>query len=797
MKGPQTRTHPDSIATRPRSGLLLFTVFFTNLLSLACQVIWLRKLSYLFGSTATVFSTVLSIFLLGLALGALASGRVADRSPRPWRLLGLLQIGIGAYCLLSLPIFDLGRRLFLAVFPDDLAPLPTALGKLVVVLIAMIAPTLAIGAIFPLAVRIYGRDLGRLGRDLSLIYGLDTLGAAVGALLAGFLLVPGLGLAASTWLLGLAAAGLGLVVLAVKGERGGFERRRDRQARRQAETPPVAEALPVPARKGALGASLAAFFLSGLAALLLETGWNRFFSLLNGTHVYSTSTVLAGFLTGIGAGSLLMARWIDRIRDPFAAVAYLYGAIALCGMLVFRSENLFTRAYFALFHGTGGYYSFQLAVGLVIIVIVFLATLAMGANFPLVARIATRVAAERGASAGRVFFANTLGAVLGAFLAEFVLLPAWGFPGLMLTTLAIYVLAAAVFLALSPGPRRWAHASICAVLLGAAALLSPVAMPFQMPSLALYYHGLRDGSLAAYRKEERSLETIDQKQGFYGQVAVVRFGPYLLLKNNGKTDASTSLEDNRTQLLLGHLPMLYHPNPRKVLAIGLGGAFTLRAVVHHPEPERITVAEIDPLVVDAARLRFAPYNESALEDPRVRVVTNDGRNYIDGTSEKFDVITSEPPNIWVAGVSGLFTQEFYRSAAAHLTGNGVLCQWVPLYEMERQDFRTMLATIHSVFPNVAFWQVGTDVILLASPQPFRLDLGSTVKRLRNPALARDFSALGLTMSSVVRLLNSPEVRPDQVPGFLGSEKTALNVDDKPVLEFSTARNLYELVKNGK
>jgi spermidine synthase len=357
--------------------------------------------------------------------------------------------------------------------------------------------------------------------------------------------------------------------------------------------------------------------------------------------------------------------------------------------------------------------------------------------------------------------------------------------------------AAAVFLALSPGPRRWAHAAVCAVLLGAALLLSPVAMPFQMPSLALYYHGLRDGSLAAYRKELRSLETIDQKQGFYGQVAVVRFGPYLLLKNNGKTDASTSLEDNRTQLLLGHLPLLYHPNPRRVLAIGLGGAFTLRAVVHHPEPERITVAEIDPLVVDAARLRFAPYNEGALEDPRVRVVTNDGRNYIDGTSEKFDVITSEPPNIWVAGVSGLFTQEFYRSAAVHLTANGVLCQWVPLYEMERQDFRTMLATINSVFPNVAFWQVGTDVILLASPQPFRLELGPTVKRLRNPALARDFSALGLTMRSVVDLLTTPEVRPDQVPGFLGSEKTALNVDDKPVLEFSTARNLYELVKSGK
>jgi spermidine synthase len=783
----KTHAKPDPSAARPRSGLLLLTVFFTNLLSLACQVIWLRKLSYLFGSTATVFSTVVSIFLLGLGVGALASGRVADRSPRPWRLLGLLQVGIGAYCLLSLPIFDLGRRLFLTVFPGDLAPLPAALARLLVVLIAMIAPTLAIGAVFPLAVRLYGRDLGRLGHDLSLIYGLDTLGAAVGALLAGFLLVPGLGLATSTWLLGLTALGLGLLVLVAKGERG-VESRRGRQARRQDET--VSE----PEKKGGLGPILAAFFLSGLAALLLETGWNRFFSLLNGTHVYSTSTVLAGFLIGIGAGSLLMARWIDRIRDPFAAVAWLYGAIALCGMLVFRSEGLFTRAYFAIFQGTSGYYAFQLAIGLVIVLIVFLATLGMGASFPLVARIATRAAAERGSSAGRVFFVNMLGAVFGALLAELVLLPAWGFSGLMVTALAIYAVAAAVFLVLSPGPRRWVQAAVCAVLLGAAVLLSPVAIPFRTPYLALYSHGLRDGSLEAYRKEQRSLKLIERKQGLYGQVAVVRLGPYLLLKNNGKTEASTSLVDNRTQFLLGHLPMLFHPHPRRVLAIGLGGGVTLRALVHHPEPERITVAELDPLVVDAARVRFAPYNDGALEDPRVRVVINDGRDYVDGTSEKFDVITSQPSNIWVAGSSGLFTQEFYRSAAAHLTASGVLCQWVPLYEMERQDFRTLLHTIHTVFPNVAFWQVGTDVILLASPQPFQMELEPTVARLRNLGLARDFSSLGLTMKSVVEILNSPAVRPDQVPAFLGGEKADVNVDDKPVLEFSTARNLYELAK---
>jgi spermidine synthase len=794
MKKPPRQTVPPPAAAQPaRPGLLLSTVFFTNLLSLACQVIWLRKISYLFGSTAAVLSTVLSVFLLGLACGALVGGRAADRSERPWRLLGLIQIGLGAWCVLSLPIFEAGRAFYLAVFPGDLGPLPAALAKLAIVLLAMIAPTFAIGAVFPLAVRLYGRDLGRLGHDLSLIYGLDTLGAALGALLAGFILVPKAGLSASTWGLGLAAAGLGALILATKGESTGSGRK-ERKGRQT--TPVAAPAIEAPMAEGPparLGLLLVTFFLTGGAALLLETGWNRFFSLLNGTHVYSTSTVLAGFLIGIGIGSLLMTKWIDRIRDPFATVAYLYAAIALCGMLVFRSGDLFIRAYFKIFALSGGYYGFQLTVCLLICLMVILATLAMGANFPLVARIATRAGAERGTSAGRVFFVNTLGAVLGAFLAEFVLLPAWGFPGLMLTALAVYALAAGVFLMLSPNRKRLVHAGACAALLAGAVLLSPAVTPFQMPVHALYYHGLRAGSLEKYEEEVRALRLITERQGFYGQVAVVGLGPDLLLKHNGKTDASTSIRDNRTQILLGHLPLLFHPNPRKVLVIGLGGGFTLRALVHHPSLAQITAVEIDPLVVETARLHFAAFNDRALDDPRVRVVQNDGRNFVDGTEERYDVITSEPPNIWVAGVSGLFTQEFYRSAAAHLNPGGILCQWVPLYEMEREDFRIMLHTLTSVFPQATFWQVGGDLVILASKDPFKVEFEQVLAKLSLPKVRQDFEEIGLPMKATMDFLNQPVVRPDQVPAFLG-QVDVLNVDDKPVLEFSTARNLFELTK---
>jgi spermidine synthase len=789
----------------PGGRILLFgTVFFTNLLSLACQILWLRKISFLFGSTALVFSTVVSIFLLGLAGGALWGGRVADRTRRPWRLLGWLQIVLGVWVGVSLPLFEAGRDAYLAVAPASLPPLPSAMLKIVVAFLCMIAPTLVIGAVFPLAVRLAARETGHLGRDLSLIYGLDTLGAAVGALLAGFFLVPQCGLSASTWILGVGAVDLGLFVLLRKRIITPHEKKR-RKASRQA----AAATTPEPAGSSSRPRIvLPTFFLSGVAALLLETGWNRFFTLLNGTHVFSTAAVLAGFLAGIGLGSLLMARYIDRIQNPFAAAACLYAAVALCGVAVFRSATLFSHAYFRIFQWHEGYNPFQLTICLLILSIVLLATLALGAGFPLVMRLVTggitgdRAGAERGAATGRALFANAMGGVAGALLAELVLMPAWGFSGLMAVTLAIFALAAVVFLALSrgglgaPGWRRWLPAAAVTVLLAGAVGLSPAVLSFAPPVNALYYHGLHLGNWPAYEAANKTMRVVDESQGLYGQVAVVRQGPNLLLKNNGKTDANLTVADIRTRFLLGHLPLLFHPNPGRVLNIGLGGGATLRALVHHSELREIVVVEIDPQVVAMARKHFSALNDHALDDPRVRVVTNDGRNFMEGVSGAtgdFDVITSEPPNLWVSGASGLFTLELYRSAAKRLTANGIFCQWLPRFEMKRNDFRTMIHTIHTVFPYVAFWGVGTDVIVLASPQPINVELPQLKAKLLKPELARDFMTVDYKASDVLELMNSPAARPDQVDAFLAGVDS-LNLDDRPILEFNTARNLFDVAK---
>jgi spermidine synthase len=809
------------LAARRRT--VLFAVFFTNLLSLACQVLWVRKLTFLFGSTAGVFATVLASFLLGLSLGALLAGRIVDRTARPWRLLALLEIGLGVYCAASLPVFDLARRVYLGLFPQNLAPLAAASGKAVVVLVALLLPTMAIGAVFPLAVRLYRGTTGSPGGDLSLVYALDTLGAATGALLAGFLFVPALGLIESTLLLGVGAVGVGLFLL-----RGG-------EARGAAVTVPAAPEIPavpaVPAKamgkvvgkkrsgrgRGARPGEMPApaltpapvwqldprriplvlgiFFLTGLSALLLETGWNRFFYVLSGTNVYSLSVVLAGFLSGIGLGSLLLRRWIDRICDPLATVAWLYAAIGLGGVLVFRSAGLFERLYLWIFTTSESYYSFQIQVYVVVFALVLAATLAMGANFPLVARIATPAGGEsRGLGAGRAFFANTSGAVLGAFLGEFLLLPRWGFSGLLLVTLGLYTLAAIVFLALADPARRRRPAIAAAVLLAFAFALAPPLNPLALPFHAVYYHGLRAGSWLAFEDQVAAMEVVHREQGFYGEVAVVKLDDDLILKHNGKSDASTNADDNYAQLLLGELPLLLHPHPRTVLNIGLGGGATLRAIVHHPEVTRITQVELDPLVTAAARHWFAPFNDRALADPRVEVVTNDGRNYVESTDRKWDVIISEPPNIWVSGVSGLFTREFYRAVKTRLAPGGILCQWLPLHEMERDDLRLALATLGSVFRETAVWSNGVDAVVVAAdalPRPDPARLAAISLMSGSPGIARDLADLKLAPGGFPNLLAHPFLSTDQVPGFLGKATAApVNTDDLPLLEFRTARNLF-------
>jgi len=545
---------------------------------------------------------------------------------------------------------------------------------------------------------------------------------------------------------------------------------------------------------GARRAVLASFFLTGGAALLLETGWNRFFYLLNGTSIFSLSTVLAGFLTGIGLGSAAVRRRLQRGGDVTLLAAWLQVAVALGGLLVFRSRELFERIYLVLYQDTESHAMFQLGVYLTVFGLVALATLAMGANFPVIVRLLAPRRDEEARTLGRVYFVNTAGAVAGALAGEFLILPRLGFDGLLATVVLIYLGSAALFWWLSPAAARRRAAIPIGIVALMALFLTPPLLSYEPPWNAVYYSGVRQGTYAKYQILNSAHSVVFRRQGFYGQVTVTQTPTDLYLKHNGKTDASTDVNDSFAQYLLGHLPLLLHPKPERVVNIGLGGGITLGAITTHPEPREIVQVELDPLVVEATRTWFSETNHHALDDPRVRLMIDDGRSFIERGTEKFDVIISEPPNIWVSGVSGLFTAEFYRAARGRLRPGGLLCQWLPLYELSKEDFSTALATMGSQFPHLAGWTNGSVAIIVASADPLPLAKPASPRQL-SEAVAADLRGVDLMPWQIDSFLSEPDFDAAAI-AELRSTTRDLNLDDHPVLEFRSARNLYRLTKPG-
>jgi spermidine synthase len=760
---------------------LLVVVFYTNLLSLGCQILWMRQAGFLFGTTHGTFSAVLSVFLLGLALGARHGGRMVDRIRRPLRYVALLELALGAWCLISLPLLK-GVRFLLLDLTGGASGLPLALLRFSAVLLCLLPPAFCIGSVFPAIVRMYSEGREGFGGRVSVIYALDTLGAALGALLTGFVLVPIAGLRIASFGLGAGALLLGLILLRLPDRTGTPKAPREKDA-----GPDPGAGKPAP-----LGWLLTIFFFSGMAALLLETGWNRFFYIMSGTSVFSLATVLAAFLAGIGAGSWVMRARVDRLVSPLVVLAYLELLIAVAGVMVFRFEGIFERLYFFCFSATDNFYIFQGGVFLSVFLAIFLATLPMGANFPLVVKACSGDPGRRGRDAGRVFFVNTLGAVAGAFIGEFLVIPHAGFRGLMLLTVGLY--GAAGFASLwAGGAIKSRHLAGCGILAGLALLFSPMVLPWELPQNAVYYHGIRFRTWQEYRAEARKESTLYRKDGYYGQVTVVSYMDRIILRNNGKTDGSTGFIDSSTQVLLGLVPVALHPAPGEVALIGLGGGFTLKAAASLPDVRTLTQVEIDPLVVEAARLHFGAFNNRVLEDPRVTLVIDDGRNYIDRPGRGFDVIISEPPNIWVSGVSGLFTEEFYKAAAAKLKPGGLLCQWLPLYEMGKKEVRIALATLRRVFPSVHFWTSGYDGLIVAAERFPSCDRERVLARLRGPRTVSTLAELGLTPESFLDWLERPDLRTDDVDRIVATSDR-VNRDDRPVLEFMTARNLFHAGK---
>lgn len=783
----------------PRHAVL-FLVAYTcsGFAGLVYEVTWTRLLTLHLGHTTAAASVVVGAFLLGLAIGAAVVGRAAQRMT-PTRALGayaLLELGVGAVALALPSALGALTPLLRLAYQDGASGLAFPLARVTFAIVLVLLPAVALGATFPLAIRWFASDSPARTRRTAMLYATNTLGAAAGALAAGFVLIPRLGVRRSI-ACGVAASVVSAALAWVAGRRAdgsddarvassapASETRRTPGASRQSRSGPEAA---LPPRRLVLAAAVLG--LSGFAALLHEIAWTRILALSIGPTTYAFAAALAAVIAGSAIGSWTGAWLVGRVRQPALWLALTLAAAAVTASYTYTLAGRDVALYVATELAHGGRNGWMSTGGWISAALVVPTALCLGLAFPLAIGVAGVARDDVTGRVGLIYAVNTAGAVSGSIAAGFVTIPIAG----LQTTLQLAcacLIAAALAVAVAALTARGRLAALAASSL--AVLTLAVSPPWDralMTSGAYLYAPFvpPDLDLAAMLKAGR---LVFYDEGASATIAVKTLTGTTTLTVDGKTDASNR-GDMLTQALVAHLPLLLHEAPREVAIVGLGSGVTAGAALTHPVA-RVDVIELSPEVVEASRF-FVRENRQALADPRTRLIVGDGRTHLRLGTTRYDVIISEPSNPWIAGVAALFTREFFAEARARLAPGGVFCQWANAYNIGDADLRAIAATFLAEFPGATAVLVGEhDLLLLGTtPDAAGADAGpdawtGLASHLNRAAAAADLERYGVR--SPFALLSLVVAGPAELAAY-GRGRPLLD-DDRMPLEFSAPREIH-------
>ena len=750
--------------------------------ALIYEVVWTRLLTLQMGHGVAAASTVLAAFMAGLALGSAVAGRRGGRlSPlAALQVYAGLEWTIGALALL-LP-FGLAavRPLLEATYAEGHGGSLFAMLRLGSSILLLALPAAAMGATFPIASRWIVPHASRAASDAGALYAANTVGAAAGAVLAGFVLIPALGLRGTTWV------GVTLNIVAAAGAMA-IARRADDSGDPQGST--RRPSVPVNQQTAEARPWLAAIALgvSGFASLTLQVIWSRLLALILGPTTFAFSLVVTIFILGLAGGAAIGARLARRSTRPLVGLAMcLLASVGLSIAAASAVDWALLQMAHVVVHPGYDFNDVLLRQMMLVTALLLPMTLAFGTAFP----FAVAVAAGRDDTVtedlGRVYAVNTVGAIVGALLAGFVLVPQMGLHSTIRLVAAVVAIAAAAIVTGARGRGRLAGFVAATTILAAAVWLPPWNRLLLSSGAYKYAAALQGPSI------ETALtagELLSYREGAAGTVAVRRLTGTVSLAIDGKVDASNA-GDMLTQRLLAHVPLLLHPQPRHVAILGLGSGVTLGSALTHPVDDAVVI-EISPDVVDASRF-FDAENHHALSNARTRLVVGDGRTHLLLGRAQYDVIISEPSNPWMAGIASLFTREFFEAARARLAPQGVVCQWAHTYDISSDDLKSIVATFLSVFPDGTMWMVGdADVLLVGSTEPLDARIGGIPAAWQRPGVAEDLASVGARSPfSVLSLFVA------QGPALAAWAAGArLQTDDDTRLEFSGPRSIFGISRD--
>lgn len=686
---------PPSPSPLPRPTLLaLYGCFLlSGAAGLIYQTLWSQELALVLGASELAVATVLAAFMGGLALGAALAARWASRLARPVLAYALLELGIAASAALIRPGLALVRHTQVALLGGAEASPAVSLGfYLVASLALLLVPTMLMGATLPILTRPLVRTDAELGRGVGALYTVNTLGAALGALVGPFVLLPRFGLGGALWVAAaanLVTAGLALAL-----------------GRRLHTRHPEVEASPAANLGGRAAFSwvLPALLLTGVVSFTWEILWTRLLTHLLGGSIYAFGTMLATYLLGLALGARLAFGWAGDRLSARRAFAWAQLGVAVASLGAFLSLDSWPGWLQAMGLGPGR----LVAAGAWVSAATLLpGAVLLGATFPLGVRMVAEGAGEAARATGRCLAWNTVGAIAGALAGGFWLLPALGFSRLAGLAVATSLgLAAWAALAAPPRQRRLGVLATAGLV---AALVWPPATPF---------HLLSWSALSGEQTGERVFLGVGRSATV---LLLERSDGWRLLTNGLPESLILKPSASRGALeaagWMSHLPSLLRPEARSMLVVGLGGGVVLEAVP--ASIEDIDVVEIEPQVLAANRVIAGQRARDPLADPRVHVRLDDARGTLLLARERYDAIVSQPSHPWTSASSHLFTDELFRLVHARLADDGVFVQWIGASFVDRELLASLLATLAGVFPEVELYQpgAGPSLLLVAAKRP--------------------------------------------------------------------------------
>ena len=709
--------------------------------ALIYETVWYQLLQLAIGSTAVSLGFLLATFMGGLCIGSVWFPRLRLAGQHPLRIYAYLELGIAASAILVQVLLPLVNLAYIAGAEHGM---PGFLLRGLLSAICLLPPTILMGASLPAIVR-WLKSTPNGVSWYGLLYGGNTAGAVFGCLLAGFYLLRLYNMAIATY----AAAAINIAVAL-----GSFAL--------AARTPTSASFPETTAESGEADETsddgiprwtiYAAIGLSGATALGAEVVWTRLLGMLLGLTVYIFSIILAVFLIGLALGSGLGSMMLRSVR-PRLALAWsqvlLTLGIAWTAWIISSSlpywpiNPLLTLS---------PWHTFQLDMVRCLWAILP-PTLLWGASFPLAVAGLSRRGEDAGHTVGMVYAANTLGAIVGALLVSLVLIPWIGTQNSQ--RVLVWAALAGGILILVPYVRAQRSTSVSAALAASVVLAAWLSANLSAVPGELIAYGRR---MAINAGRSEVLYTIE---GRNSSVAITRWNDGATeIDVNGHVEATTEPYDMKLQRMVGHLPGILHPTAKSVLGIGFGAGVSAGTFTRYPGIEHITICEIEPVIPPTSTRFFGKYNYEVYKNPKTRVVFDDARHYLLTTRDKYDIIASDPLDVFAKGTAAIYSLEYFESVKRHLNPGGLFTLYVPLYESDVRTVKSELATFFEAFPHSTIWAntvngQGYDMVFMGHLDPPTIDLDEIQKRLSRPdyaPVAQSLYEIGVT--SIVDLLSN-------------------------------------------